>query len=59
VTNATARGGGNKQQNRGGFQGGRGGFGRGNGGGHGNPNNPYCDHQCQVCGKLGHTVLRC
>jgi hypothetical protein len=63
VANAVARGGGgssgNKQQQRGGFQGGRGGFDRGNGGGHGNPNNPYRDHQCQVYGKLGHTALRC
>jgi hypothetical protein len=38
----------------------RGGFGRGNGGGHSsNPNNLYKDHQCQVCGKFGHTALRC
>jgi hypothetical protein len=51
--------GGNKQQSRGGFQGGRGGFGCGNGGGRGNPNNPYRNHQCQVCGKLGHTTLQC
>jgi hypothetical protein len=46
---------------RGGHQGGRGGSSRTNGGNScpGNPNNPYCDHQCQVCGKLGHTTLYC
>jgi hypothetical protein len=42
-----------------GFQNHRGG-GRSNGGsGHGNPNNSYKDHQCQVCVKLGHTALLC
>jgi hypothetical protein len=25
----------------------------------GNPNNPYKDHQCQVCDKFGHTTLHC
>jgi hypothetical protein len=25
----------------------------------GNPNNPYCDHRCDICGKLGHSTLRC
>jgi hypothetical protein len=63
LANAAARGGngGNKQQTRGGHQGFHGGPGRNNGGnGHpGYPNNPNHDHQCQVCGKLGHTVLRC
>jgi hypothetical protein len=60
LANATARIGsssGTKQQTRGGFQGSHGG-GRNNGGGcPGNLNNPYKDHQCQVCGKFGHTVL--
>jgi hypothetical protein len=33
---------------------------RSNGGsGRGNPNNTYKDHQCQICGKLSHTALRC
>jgi hypothetical protein len=70
VANATARGdgggGGNRQANHGGYHGNRSGGGgsnsnRNNGGGGrpGNPNNPYKDHQCQVCGKLGHTTLRC
>jgi hypothetical protein len=70
VANAAARGGGggggNRQANRGGYHGNRSGGGgsnsnRNNGGGGrpGNPNNPYKDHQCQVCWKLGHTALRC
>jgi hypothetical protein len=63
LTNATACGinGGNKQQTYGGHQGGRSGPGLNNGGNGclGNPNNPYRDHQCQVCGKLGHTALCC
>jgi hypothetical protein len=49
---AHGNGGGGSKPHRGG--------GRGNGGGgRGNPNNPYKDHQCQVCWKLGHTALRC
>jgi hypothetical protein len=66
VANATARGGGggNRQANHGGYHGNCSGGSNSNrnngGGGHpGNPNNPYKDHQCQVCGKLGHTALRC
>jgi hypothetical protein len=32
----------------------------GGGNGHfGNLKTPYKDHQCQVCGKFGHTALRC
>jgi hypothetical protein len=42
-----------------GYPGGRNGSGRGNLGRGGNPNNPYRDHECQVCGKTGHTALRC
>jgi hypothetical protein len=60
LANAAARGSNNnsKQQHCGSFQGNRGG---GLSGCHSssNPNNPYKDHQCQVCGKLGHTALRC
>jgi hypothetical protein len=42
-------GGGSKPHRRGGH---------GNRGGEcGNPNNSYKDHQCQVCGRLGHTAL--
>jgi hypothetical protein len=70
VANAAAQGGsgggGNRQANHGGYHGNCSGGGGSNsncnnvGGGHpGNPNNPYKDHQCQVCGKLGHTALRC
>jgi hypothetical protein len=70
VANAAARGGGggggNRQANHGGYHSNRSGGGgsksnRNNGGGGrpGNPNNPYKDHQCQVCGKLGHTALHC
>jgi hypothetical protein len=68
VANAAARGGGggNRQANHGGYHGNRGGGGgsnsnhnNGGGGRPDNPNNPYKDHQCQVCGKLGHTALRC
>jgi hypothetical protein len=68
VTNAAAQGvgGGNRQANHGGYHGNHSGGGgsnsnRNNGGGGcpGNPNNPYKDHQCHVCGKLGHTTLRC
>jgi hypothetical protein len=68
VANAAARGGGggNRQANRGGYHGNRSGGDSSNsnhnngGAGHpGNPNNPYKDHQCQVCGKLGHTTLCC
>jgi hypothetical protein len=70
VANVAARGGGgggrNRQANRGGYHGNRNGSGdsnsnhnNGGGGRPGNPNNPYKDHQCQVCGKLGHTALRC
>jgi hypothetical protein len=60
LDSAVARGGGgnDKQQNCGGFQGHRGGGCSGGRSG-GNPNNPYQDHQCQVCGKLGHIALRC
>lgn len=67
-TAARGRGGSFKQENRGrcdggrGNQGDRGGFGGGfgcGGTGRGNPNNPYKDHQCQVCGKYGHIALRC
>jgi hypothetical protein len=60
LANAAMRGGGSggaKQHACGGFQGNRGG-GHHAGGGHmGNPNNPYKNHQCQVCGKFGHTTL--
>lgn len=67
VANSDARGcgsGGGRSGNCGGGSGShpnRGGFWRGgnNGGGRGNPNNPYRDHQCQVCRKFGHTALRC
>jgi hypothetical protein len=70
VANAAAwgggGGGGNRQANHDGYHGNRSGSGGSNsnrnngGGGHpGNPNNPYKDHQCQVCGKLGHTSLHC
>jgi hypothetical protein len=63
LANATAHSGsnGNKQQCRGSHQGNHGGQSRNNGGNgrSGNPNNPYKDHQCQVCWKLGHTTLRC
>jgi hypothetical protein len=68
VANVDARGGGgrNRKANRGGYHGNRSGGGgsnsnRNNGGGDhlGNPNNPYKDNQCQVCGKLGHTALCC
>jgi hypothetical protein len=69
VANAAAQGddggGGNRQANHDGYHGNRSGGGgsnsnRNNGGGGrpGNPDNPYKDHQCQVCGKLGHTTLR-
>jgi hypothetical protein len=69
VANVASRGGGggNRQANRGGYHGNRSGGGGGSnsnhnngGGGHpSKPNNPYKDHQCQVCGKLGHTTLHC
>jgi hypothetical protein len=68
MANAAARGGGggNRQANRGGYHSNRSGGGGSNsnrnngGGGHpANPNNPYKDHQCQICGKLGHTAIRC
>jgi hypothetical protein len=68
VANAAARGGGgeNRQVNRGGYHSNCSGGGSSNSnhnnGGEGcpgNPNNPYKDHQCQVCRKLGHTALRC
>jgi hypothetical protein len=68
VANAAARGGSdeNRQANHGGYHGNRSGGGgsnsnRNNGGGGrpANPNNLYKYHQCQVCGKLGHTTLCC
>jgi hypothetical protein len=70
IANTAAHSGGHKQQNRGasdgnrgfsGGQGSRGGSLRNNGSvGHpGNPNNPYRDHRCDICGKLGHSTLRC
>jgi hypothetical protein len=68
VANAAARGGGggNRQANHGGYHDNRSGGGGSNsnrnndsGGRPSNPNNPYKDHQCQVCGKLGHIALRC
>jgi hypothetical protein len=64
-TAAHGSGGGFKQENRGRGDGGRenqgghGGSGHGGTGRGGNPNNPYKDHQCQVCGKYGHTALCC
>jgi hypothetical protein len=55
---ACGNSGGDKQYTRGGHQGNRGGHSRG--GGHtGNLNNPYKHHQCDICGKLGHSALRC
>lgn len=35
------------------------GRGQQSGGRGGNPNNPYRNHQCQICKKYGHTALRC
>jgi hypothetical protein len=69
TANTVARGGDDKLQYRSGssnnsnrgYPSNRGGFGRGKSGGRsgGNPNNPYEDHQCQGCGRFGHTVLHC
>jgi hypothetical protein len=63
MANTVAHGGNESKHPHGGHNNnnrGRGGFGRGSGGGRfGNPNNPSKDHQCQVCGKFGHTILRC
>jgi hypothetical protein len=60
MANVAAHGnnGGGKQYTRGGHQGNHGGHSRG-GGCTGNPNNPYKNHQCDICGKLGHSALRC
>lgn len=55
VANSAARGRGGRGRSRfdsgRGYPGGRNGSGRGNLGRGGNPNNPYRDHECQVCGK--------
>jgi hypothetical protein len=61
TVHAAARGNGSSgsKPHRSGFQNHRGGGHSNGGSGRGNPNNPYKDHQCQVCGKLNHTTLRC
>jgi hypothetical protein len=63
LANAVAHGGGggNKQQQNHGYQGNHGDPNRNNASGStpdDNPNNPFWNHQCDICGKLGHSTLR-
>jgi hypothetical protein len=62
LANAVARGGsgGNKQQQNHGYQENRGGPNHNNASGSrpgGNPNNPFQNYQCDICGKLGHSIV--
>jgi hypothetical protein len=63
MANAVACGniGGGTHYSRGGHQGHHVGNSHPNGvgGRSGNPNNPYKNHQCDICEKLGHSVLHC